>query len=189
MGHAAFDAGPQHLDRHPAAVGEQGGVGLRQRGGGDRRTELDEQALDRAAEGALHLAPGLIDREGRQGVLQAAQVAGEFDPEDVGAGGQHLAQLDGHRAEVFEGPPEALAGPSLAALATGEQVQQVRQRAGPHRQQRGDLARRQGVVADQHAQPAEQAHEGLHRPPHRQGRRRGRRRRGVDPSGQIAHPK
>lgn len=134
------------------------------------------------------VAPRLIDREGRERILQPAQVAGEFDAEDVGAGGQDLAQFDGHGPQMFKGLAQPLARTAVATLPAGEGVQQMGQPADPDRQQMGDLARDQGVVADQHPAPAHEAQPGLDRMAHRHGRRRGRRGRGIDPAGQIAHP-
>jgi len=49
-------------------------------------------------------------------------------------------------------------------------------------------ARRQRIVPDQHAQPAQQAQGGAHDIAHRHGGRRRRRRAGVDLLAQIAHP-
>ena len=188
LGHPALDAGAQHLDRHLAAVGQPGRMRLGQRRGGHRRTEIGEQALDRPAQRPFDLAPRLIDREGFQRVLQPTQIAREFQPENVGPGGQHLSQFDGHRPEMFERLAQPLAGPAVAPFLAGEGVQQMRQPANPHRQQGGDLARRQGVVAHQNPAPAEQAQGRLDRMADRFGQRRRGRRLVVGGMGQIAHP-
>ena len=188
LGHLALHAGSQDLDRDLAPVGQKGRMGLGQGGGGDGRAEVAEQALDRTAQRPLDLAPGLIQRKRRQVVLQPAQVARELHTEDVGPRGQHLTQFDGDRSQVFEGATQALARPSIAAFASGEHVQKMGDPAHPGRQQGRDLARDQGVMADQNRQPAQQAEGRFHRMPHRLSGRGGRRGGGVDAAGQIAHP-
>ncbi|MNE31555.1 hypothetical protein D3C80_1251310 [compost metagenome] len=160
---------------------------LRQRSGGDRLAQIAEQALDRTAQRALDLGAGFGQGEGRQLVLQPAQILGELDAEDVGAGGQDLTQLDGHGAEVFEGLPHALAGATGAVLAAGRQLHQPRERAGPGGQQRIDLARDQGVVPRQHPAPADQAKRRAQRIADGFRARRGRRGLDGQPA-QIAHP-
>ena len=185
--HAALDAGTQHLDRHLATVGEVSRVSLGQRGGGDRGAQIAEQALDRAAQRAFDLGAGLVQREGRQLVLQSAQILGELDAEDVGAGGQNLTQLDGHGAEVFKRLPDALAGPTSAVLAAGRHLHQPRERPRPGGQQGIDLARDQGVVTRQNPAPADQAQAGAQRVADGFRARRGRRGLDGQPA-QIAHP-
>ncbi|MNE20465.1 hypothetical protein D3C80_1135880 [compost metagenome] len=187
LGHAPLDAGTQHLDRHLAPVGQPGRVRLGQGGGAHGLGQVDEQALGRTAQRALDLALGLLQREGRQLVLQSPQVLGELQAEDVGAGGQHLAQLDGDGAEVLEGLADALARPSGAMPAAGEQLDQAGEGAAPGGQQGVGLARDQGVVARQHPPPADQAESRAHRMAHGPGLRLGRR--GVeDQPAQVAHP-
>ena len=85
---AALDAGAQDLDGDLAAhavLDHDRLVHLRDRGGGDRRPELDEMILELAAERLLDRAARLRHRERRQAVLQLAQVPGELRPDHVGA--------------------------------------------------------------------------------------------------------
>ncbi|MNQ78494.1 hypothetical protein D3C85_934070 [compost metagenome] len=185
--HAALDAGPQHLDRHLAAVRQPCGVRLGQGRGGDRLAQVAEQALDRTPQRALDLGAGFGQREGRQLVLQPAQILGELDAEDVGAGGQDLTQLDGHGAEVFEGLTDALAGSTGAMRLAGQHLHGARERTGPDGQQVGRLARDQGVVARQHPAPADQTEGRAQRVADGLRRRGGGRSLDGQPA-QIAHP-
>ena len=78
-------------------------------GGGDRRAELGEVILEPAAERLLDGAARLGHGERRQPVLQVAQVAGELGADQVGAGGQELAELDVAGAEAGERAGDARA--------------------------------------------------------------------------------
>ena len=169
LGHPALDPGAQHLDRDLSPVVQMGGMGLGQRGGGDGGLQVGKQALYRTAEGALDLHPGLIQRKGRQTVLEPPEVERELRAEDVGPGGQHLAQLDGGGSQTFEGPAQPLSRTTDVRLLAREQVQQGRQRPQPGRQKGRDLARHQGVVPDQDPAPADQAQGRCHGMAHRQG--------------------
>ena len=75
---ALLDAGPQHLHGHVAAhavVDHHRLVHLGDGGGGDRRAELGEVVLQPAAQRLLDGPARLRHGEGRQPVLQVAQVA------------------------------------------------------------------------------------------------------------------
>ncbi len=98
-----LDAGAQHLDGHVAAhtvVDHDRLVHLGDGGGGDGRAELGEVVLQLAAELLLDGLARLRHGERRQPVLQVAQVAGELRPDQIGAGGEELAELDVAGAEA-----------------------------------------------------------------------------------------
>ena len=160
LGDAPLDPRAQHLDRHGAAVGQGGRMGLGDGGGGDRLAEGDVEGLDRMAEVGRDDGPGLVGREGRQLVLQPAEILGEWAAEDVGAGREHLSQFYGGRAQVLQGVRQPLARPTLARLGTGEQAQGAGDAAPGRRQDVVDLARDQGVSPDQHPGRGDQASKG-----------------------------
>ena len=72
---------------------------LRDGGGGDRLAEFEKKLVDGTAEGDLDHAHGFRTGEGRHAVLQALQVAGGRHADDVGAGGQELAEFHVRRTE------------------------------------------------------------------------------------------
>ena len=146
---AITDIGPQHLHRHAAAVVQARVVGLGQGSGGHRLAELGEHALHRLAQRGLHLGAGLGHGEGRQLVLQARQVLGELRAEDVGAGGEKLAELDGHGAKRDEGRGQALARPAVPRLPAGQEAHGAAQVADRRRIEGLVLGRQQGVVPRQ----------------------------------------
>ena len=156
---APLDPRPQHLHRHPTAVEHRGLMGLGDGGGGDRLAEGRVETLDRPPQRALDLGPGDGGVEGRQTVLEVRQVLGELAAEDVGAGRQHLAQLDGDGAEALQRPGQPLARPPDPGPGAREQPQEPAQRPHPRRQQRIDLARDQRIGADQRPADGQQAGE------------------------------
>ena len=84
-----------------------GAMHLRDRGGGDRRAEGDEQTRRAACSKAPHdrgLGDGL--RERRHLVLQALEIVGERRADDIGPRRQELAELDVGRPEPLA-PPTA----------------------------------------------------------------------------------
>ena len=102
---APLDAGAQDLHRHVAAhaiVDDDGLVHLGDGGRRHRRPELGEVVLQPAAQRLLDGLARLPHREGRQLVLQVAQIAGELRPDQVGAGGEELPELDVAGAEAGE---------------------------------------------------------------------------------------
>ena len=179
-------AAPSRMASRPYRWANSSNACASVRGGGDRRAQVGEQALDRPTQRFLDLAPRLFQREGRQGVLQPAQVACELQAEDVGAGGQDLAQLDRHRPQMLKRLAQPLARPALTSVAAGQHLHRAGEGSGPDGQQGIGLARDQGVMTRQNPQPAQQAQKGRHRILHRHGGGR-RRGRAIDP-GQIAHP-
>ena len=101
-----LDAGPQHLDGHVAAhavVDHHRLVHLGDGGRGNGRAELGEMILQLAAELLLDGLAGLGHGEGRQPVLQVPQIAGELRPDQIGTGGEELAELDVAGAEAGDG--------------------------------------------------------------------------------------
>ena len=105
-----LDAGPQHLDGHVAAHAVVDHHRLVHLGDGrscDGRTEFDEVIFQPAAELLLDGLAGLGHGEGRQPVLQVAQVAGKLRPDQIGAGGEKLAELDVAGAEAGQGVGDA----------------------------------------------------------------------------------
>ena len=75
---------------------------LRNRGGGDRRTEAGKHRIEGLAERSGHRRFRLLLRERRHLVLQPLQIVGERRPHDVRARRQKLAELDVARAEPRE---------------------------------------------------------------------------------------
>ena len=100
-----FDAGPQHLDgdfcpgfRQPCMVH----LGDRSRSNGLR--ELRKDRADRSAELGLDHLLRLCHREGRQLVLQIFQLFCQLAADNIGAGGEDLAELDIGRAKRGKRP-------------------------------------------------------------------------------------
>ena len=156
-GHAPLDAGPQHLDRHLAPVVQHGRMGLGQRGGGDRRLEAGVEAAQRALQAGLYFGHRDRHGEGRQAVLQPAEVVGELGPEDVGAGGEQLAELDRGGSQRLERAAQPLAGPPTSRRAAGEGAQDGGGQPRRPRRQVDGLAREQRVVVGQHKARGHQA--------------------------------
>ena len=103
-GELFLDAGTQHLHRDRAAIGGDGAVDLRDRGSADRhRIEAGEHRLDRTAEAGLDLRTDRLERKRRQRILQAEEIERGLVTDDVGAGGERLAELDRGGAERLEG--------------------------------------------------------------------------------------
>ena len=122
--------GPQHLDRHLAAVGEPRPVGLRQGCGGDRARRTPRKRLRTAARAPRPTsAPATSIGKGGKLVLQTPKVVGEGGAEDIGAGGEELAELDRHRPQALQRRRQPLARPSPTRLWTGEEPQEPRQRS------------------------------------------------------------
>lgn len=97
------DAGPLYLQDDRRAVRPPGPVGLRERGGCHRlAVDLGE---DLAHRGAKFLFQQCLDRGPRRGgdtVLQPPQFGRHRRGQQVGAGGQDLAELDEDRAALLE---------------------------------------------------------------------------------------
>jgi hypothetical protein len=94
---------PLHLHRDAPAVREHRPMHLADRRRGHRlRLELDEQPLDRQVEvlgdDALHVR----EREGRDVVLEAAELRDDVRRHDVGPRREQLPELDEGRAELVQ---------------------------------------------------------------------------------------
>ena len=101
-----LDAGPQHLDGHVAAhaiVDHHRLVHLSDGCCRNGRAEFGEMVLKLAAELLLDGLARFGHGKGRQLVLQVPQVAGEVRPDQIGAGGEKLAELDVAGAEAGDG--------------------------------------------------------------------------------------
>jgi hypothetical protein len=79
-----------------------------------RRAELAEQRVDGRAEPRLDLGAGGASSNGSQPVLQLGQLVGPFDPDDVGPGGEELAELDVARPQFGERGGKRRLDPLLA---------------------------------------------------------------------------
>ena len=93
-----LDAGAQDLYGHlatvPIVVDDGCLVDLRDRGGGNRWAEFSEMIFELAAERLFDGLPRLGHGERRQVVLQLRQLPRELGPDDIGARGEKLAELD-----------------------------------------------------------------------------------------------
>ena len=98
----SLDAGPQDLDRHLATIRGPALVDLRDRRGGDWRTDMREQARRRSAEGVLDLGQCKRGREGRQAILQARELLRLPGADQVGPRGEELPELDVARTQGRE---------------------------------------------------------------------------------------
>ena len=90
MGRSTFTA----TARAHAVAFDLAAMHLRDRGGGDRRTEARKRLRDRAFERGRDHGLGLALRKRRQTVLQAFEVARHHDADDVGTGGEELPKLE-----------------------------------------------------------------------------------------------
>ena len=89
---------PLHLDDDPAPVRKRRTVHLSDRGGCDRRLlEVDVELLEGEPELVLDDLSGLLEREGRDRVLERLQLEDDVRRDDVRAGGEELAELDERR--------------------------------------------------------------------------------------------
>jgi hypothetical protein len=62
-----------------------------------------EEIVDRAGELGLDQGPRLGARERWEPVLQAGEIGSDLFAEEIGSGGQKLAELDEARSQFFEG--------------------------------------------------------------------------------------
>ena len=97
------DARTQHLDRHILAFQCGRPMHLSDGGGADRiGVDMTVQFVQRLAETEFDLVANLRKRNGRQAVLQLQQIARGRFADDVGTGGQRLAQLDRRRPDCLQ---------------------------------------------------------------------------------------
>jgi hypothetical protein len=104
---------PRALDLHgdAPAVGQDGAMNLRDRGGRGRLgVELAE--APRRLDTQLFFEDLLHDRGGHRlgSLLQQAELVGDLRGNQVGPRGQELPKLDEHAARSFEGDPDCSTG-------------------------------------------------------------------------------
>ena len=138
---ARGDIGPQHLHRdggaHAVALG-LAAMNLRDRGGGDRRTEARKRLRYRAFQRLRDDGFGLGLRERRQPVLQAFQVARHHDADHVGPGGEKLPEFQIGRTQPRQRARQPRAGFGAGALDDAGEPQ--RELSGRRHQARIDHA-------------------------------------------------
>ncbi len=110
----------------PVGVDHLGPMHLRDRGGGDRLAELDEQARQRRLERGLDALHRDLARQRRDAVLQPLQLARDLVADDVGPGGEELAELHIGRTQPLHGARQPVAARPLAP----DQLERAEQRAG-----------------------------------------------------------
>ena len=97
-------AGAQHLDRDIAALDRGPAMHLRDRGGAHRhRIDMRKELLQRAAQPLLDLGADVLERHRRQAVLQFQQIDRGLIADQIGAGGERLAELDRRRTDRAKG--------------------------------------------------------------------------------------
>ena len=114
---ALFDIRTQDFDGHrllDAVVHHVGLVDLRDRRGGDGRSEFDEVIFELAAKRPLDRVARLGHREGVGLVLQMAQVGRQFRADDIGARCEKLSEFDVARPESRKGGATRVGGGSSA---------------------------------------------------------------------------
>ena len=81
-------------------------------GGGGHRfgVEGHEQFFDRFAECGFNCLFGLFGGKRRQAVLQFGQCLRHFIADQIGAGGERLAEFDERRAALLQGGGQSYAG-------------------------------------------------------------------------------
>ena len=160
-GQIALEAGThartQHFDGDFAAIQRFGTMDLRDGGGGDRLAETAEHRIQRLAESTFDHRDRNRPRESRQAILQAFEIARHADTDDIGAGGQKLADLDIARAKAGQRDSQTL-GPAA-------QIAPFDQAAKPDshlHQTRGFLDRHQSqrAFARQHITDTDQTQDG-----------------------------
>ena len=127
VGETLAHAGADDLDGDlllDAVAQHHGRMHLGDRGGGDRFAEMGIEIGDRAAERDLDGGARLLDREGRHAVLQEGQIFGEIGADDIGTGGQELADLHIGRPEPLDGAGEPVAAVLLPWRGGGQKDRQ-----------------------------------------------------------------
>ncbi len=134
---AMLDAGPQHFDGDglwPVHGRDFGAMHLRDRGGGDRRTERRKNRADRLAERLGDRRFRLRLRERRHLVLQPLQIVGERGADHVRAGRQKLTELDIARTEPGQrGGQPLLGGAARRPLDQADDADERARRRRHHR--------------------------------------------------------
>src|SRR4029079_8421392 len=102
-GDALWEPGAQDLDRDGPPVAGRAAMDLRDRGRPDGHwIDLGIDIADRPLEAALDLGADGLDGERGQAVLQREQFVRGFGPDEVGTGGEGLAELDRRRSDRLE---------------------------------------------------------------------------------------
>ena len=130
--HFGLDAGAQQLDGNGAAIRRDALVDLGDGGGTNRfgfnRLEL---GFPVAAINAVQDRLDRAERGGGDGVLEAGQIGGSFQPDQIGAGGERLAQFDGGGANRGEAGSEIGGGGGASTEARDFRQQPYSKRQPP----------------------------------------------------------
>ena len=159
---APLDAGAQDFHRHVAAhagVDRDRLVHLGDGGGRNGRAELGEVILEPAAQRLLDGFACFPHREGRQLVLQVAEVAGELGADEIGAGGEELAELDVAGPQAGQRAGDAPSFRLADAEGPGQRADRQRRGAGEMQGERhlGPGRHEAHAVLGQHDAGARQA--------------------------------
>ena len=164
---ALLDARPQYLDGDGAPAGrgvDFRAVHLRDRGGGDGRTEACEHGAERLAERRGHRRFRFLLRERWHLVLQPFEIARERGADDVRPGRQELAELHVTRPELRQrGRQPRFRRAVRRALEHAGQTQCYPRRRGHHRR----VDQTEHALTGEHepgtAEPDEMRRSGNHR--------------------------
>ena len=111
-----LDVGTPDLEDHVLARQEPRPVDLGDRGGGNRDiVEAREDLIDRPLPLGFENGPRLLDRKGRNLILELAELLDERAGNEVGPNGEDLPELDERGAQLLEREPDPLGegGPFL----------------------------------------------------------------------------
>ena len=157
-----LDARPENLDGNRLAIARYRMVDLGDRGGGDGLVlEGGKELVERWTQRAGHGGAGLGGGKGGHTVAQGAEIPGQLFADQIGAGGERLAELDEARAELLQRRDHAGHGPARLAAAD-EQTREARQR----QRDAGIFKRRQGIVPGHYPCDGEEPHEMTSAAPH-----------------------
>ena len=109
--------GALHLHDHTVAALERRPVNLADRAGRERgRVDLLEDVLPGDAELVLHHGHDLCLRQRSDLLLERRELLDDLGREEVGAGGEDLAELGEGRPELFERVPQAARAGEIGQL-------------------------------------------------------------------------
>ena len=155
-GKRSGDTRPQHLDGNLVPVGGPSEMDLGDGSSGYRSlVEGCEQTVERAGELGLDQGPRLRARERRELVLQTGEIGGDLLAQEIGSGGQKLAELDEARPQFFEGGGEPLTRSRQDPAAAS-----CKQMTKPHKRHcgRDGGQRRQRIVPGERKTDPDQPH-------------------------------
>ena len=153
-----LDAGAQHLDRHFTAVVQPRDVHLCHRGRGDGlAAEFAEEAVELASQRLLDQTHRLIAGKRRHAILKPRQFLGDVFRQQVGAGGQHLAEFHEHRPQFLQRLAQAHAARQTAAREQPPWREPQQQTIGTEKMDRGDELVQ--IMPDEDLRDAQQARE------------------------------